>query len=62
MKIVQCWNCGAKLCVPLDRQDRRAEEAGENTIDPHLRVCIRCWSKIKRGNVNQMPRFAAACR
>ncbi len=51
MNIVQCWSCGCRLRVAADRRDRRRKEAGENTIDRRKRVCVKCWSKIKRCNV-----------
>jgi hypothetical protein len=49
--VVQCWFCQAKLSVPRDRRRRSAKTAGENTIDPALRVCAACWKQVKRVNV-----------
>jgi hypothetical protein len=51
MNVVQCWFCDATLRVPNDRCKRDAKTAGENTIDPALRVCTACWKQIKRANV-----------
>jgi hypothetical protein len=51
VSVVQCWFCDAELHVPRDRRQRNAKTAGENTIDPALRVCALCWRQIKRANV-----------
>lgn len=54
-----CWSCGSRLVVPVDRQERRPETAGENTIDPALRVCVSCWKQIGRIRVSAMPSLAS---
>jgi hypothetical protein len=51
VNIVHCWSCGEILRVPVKRGNRRPETAGENTIDPAIRVCVTCWSQIKRARV-----------
>jgi hypothetical protein len=48
MKIMHCWACGELLHVAKDRAARRSSKAGENTIDPNIRVCKTCWAAIKR--------------
>ena len=53
-----CWSCGTRLIVPLDRQERQPQTAGENTVDPTIRVCVRCWKAIGRIRVSAMPRLA----
>jgi hypothetical protein len=42
------------LTVPRNREDRRRETAGENTIDPRIRVCLACWGEIKRFDVTRI--------
>ena len=56
---MSCWSCGTDLLVAEDRRDRRKTIAGENTIDPALRLCCRCWREVKRGNVNRTPALLA---
>lgn len=51
---VRCWSCGANLSVPVDRMVRRKDTAGENTVDPHKRVCVNCWRQIGRVAVSRM--------
>ena len=57
---VRCWSCGTVLIVPHDRRNRDAKTAGENTIDPTIRVCSRCWKEIKRRCVSEMSRCVTA--
>ena len=54
-----CWSCGARLTVPLDRQERQPQAAGENTIDPAIRVCVKCWKAVGRSRVSAMPSLAS---
>ncbi len=59
MNTVQCWSCGCRLRVAADRRDRRPKEAGENTIDRRLRVCVKCWGEIKRCGVSRIKPLAS---
>ena len=52
MKVMHCWMCGVSLHVATDRAARLAAKAGENTIDPNIRVCKTCWAGIKRAQAS----------
>jgi hypothetical protein len=42
------------LHVPHNRQDRRPESAGYNTVCGNIRVCLGCWGEIKRFDVTRI--------